>query len=93
MRWCHSCRQYNQGWPVRCRYCSAGLDGRLCPRNHVNPADRRLGFCGECGQPLDQVWGAGFSVRPYLVSFGILLLAILGAGTMLVIGDLVERLR
>ena len=69
MRWCHHCRKYNSDWPLRCRYCGAGLEGRLCPRNHVNPPDFRLAFCGDCGQPLQRTWGAGFSVRPYLVAF------------------------
>jgi hypothetical protein len=77
MRWCHHCRHYNQGWPSRCRYCRSGLDGRLCPRNHVNPADRHLGFCGECGEPLERVWGAGFSFRPYAVSAAVLLATVL----------------
>jgi hypothetical protein len=68
MRWCHHCRHFNTGWPARCRYCSAGLDGRLCTRNHVNPLDWSLTFCGDCGAPLQRVSGAGFSARPYLVA-------------------------
>ncbi len=68
MRWCKNCSKVNSGWPVRCRYCAVGLDGRLCPRNHVNPVDPVLSFCGECGQPLERKWGAGFSFMPYLVA-------------------------
>jgi hypothetical protein len=68
MRWCHHCRHFNTGWPMRCRYCAAGLDGRLCTRNHVNPLDWRLTFCGDCGAPLQRVSGAGFSARPYGVA-------------------------
>jgi hypothetical protein len=71
MRWCHHCRHYNSGWPPRCRYCAAGLAGRLCTRNHVNPLDWRLTFCGECGAPLTRISGAGISIRPYLVAGGI----------------------
>ena len=63
MRLCHSCRNWNSDWPTRCRHCGVGLDGRLCPRNHVNPVDSLLSFCGECGQPLERtgkiVQGAG----------------------------------
>src|SRR5437867_7894986 len=53
---------------MRCRYCAAGLAGRLCTRNHVNPLDWRLTFCGDCGAPLQRISGAGFSVRPYLIA-------------------------
>src|SRR5437867_4241145 len=56
---------------MRCRYCAAGLAGRLCTRNHVNPLDWRLTFCGDCGAPLQRVSGAGFSSRPYLVAGGL----------------------
>lgn len=68
MRLCHHCRRYNAGWPLRCRYCGAGLEGRLCPRNHVNPADPKIAFCGECGQPLERTWGAGSSLKVYLLA-------------------------
>jgi hypothetical protein len=68
MRWCKNCGKVNSGWPARCRYCSVGLDGRLCTRGHVNPTDLRLSFCGECGQPLDRKSGAGFSSAPYLLA-------------------------
>jgi hypothetical protein len=75
MRWCKNCGKVNSGWPVRCRYCSVGLDGRLCARNHVNPVDPSLAFCGECGGPLDRKHGAGFSVQPYLTALSVLLAA------------------
>jgi hypothetical protein len=59
----------------RCRYCRAGLAGRLCPRGHVNPVDTGLSFCGECGQPLERVTGAGSSpIFPVLVLIGTLTL-------------------
>ena len=77
MRFCHNCRQWNNEWPTRCRHCGVGLDGRLCPRHHVNPVDPRLSFCGECGQPLERKWGAGFSFVPYVVALSIFI------GTML----------
>ncbi len=77
MRLCHSCRSWNSDWPTRCRHCGVGLDGRLCPRNHVNPVDARLSFCGECGQPLERKWGAGFTFVPYVLAFSIFI------GTML----------
>lgn len=74
MRLCHLCRKWNSGWPLRCRICGAGLEGRLCPRNHVNPTDRSLAFCGDCGQPLERNCGTGISFTPYLLAFAILLL-------------------
>ena len=74
MRFCHHCRNWNSGWPLRCRRCSAGLEGRLCPRNHINPMDSRLAFCGECGQVLERNSGAGSQVRSYLLAFAILML-------------------
>jgi hypothetical protein len=73
VRWCHHCRSFNSGWPVRCRHCAAGLAGRLCPRNHINPTDPHLAFCGDCGQPLSQVFGGRFSMRPYAVAAGVAL--------------------
>lgn len=72
MRFCHHCRKYNHGRPLRCRFCGVGLEGRLCPRNHVNPADPSIAFCGDCGQPLERTWGAGRSTKLYL--FAILIL-------------------
>jgi hypothetical protein len=72
MRWCKNCGKVSSGWPARCRYCSVGLDGRLCPRGHVNPTDPRISFCGECGQPLERKCGAGFSSTPYLLALGVL---------------------
>jgi hypothetical protein len=86
MRWCHHCRHYNSGWPPRCRYCAAGLAGRLCTRNHVNPLDWRLTFCGECGAPLTRISGAGLSVRPYVVAGGIWLAAWALVGLLVLIG-------
>jgi len=76
VRWCGNCRRFNTGWPVRCRYCAAGLAGRLCPRSHINPVDPGLSFCGECGQPLSQAFGGAFSMRPYVISAGIFLVCI-----------------
>lgn len=75
MRLCHNCHKYNVGWPLRCRHCGAGLEGRLCPRNHVNPAGPRIAFCGECGQPLERAWGAGSSVKVYFLATLILVVA------------------
>jgi hypothetical protein len=72
MRWCKNCGKVNGGWPARCRYCSVGLDGRLCTRGHVNPTDARLSFCGDCGQPLERKSGAGFSAAPYLLASAVL---------------------
>ena len=83
MHWCHQCRKYNSGWPLRCRYCGAGLAGRLCPRNHVNPPDARLAFCGDCGQPLQRTWGAGFSIRPYLLALFIVIATLVLSGLVL----------
>ena len=77
MRLCHNCRNWNSGWPIRCRSCGVGLEGRMCARHHVNPRDPRLSFCGECGQPLERKWGAGFSLVPYVLAFSIFV------GTML----------
>jgi hypothetical protein len=59
---------------MRCRYCRAGLAGRLCARGHVNPVDTGLSFCGECGQPLERVTGSGSSpFVPILVLIGALI--------------------
>jgi hypothetical protein len=77
MRYCRSCRKWNTDWPFRCRYCRAGLEGRLCPSGHVNPPDASLAFCGECGKPLEQKWGAGFSIKPYALGFGVAMLTLL----------------
>src|SRR5438128_4789993 len=77
MRYCRSCRKWNTDWPLRCRYCRAGLEGRLCPSGHVNPPDPSLAFCGECGKPLEQKWGAGFSLKPYILAFGVLMVTLL----------------
>lgn len=68
MRWCKNCGKVNSGWPTRCRYCSVGLDGRLCTRGHINPTDVHLSFCGDCGQPLERKSGAGFCAAPYLLA-------------------------
>ena len=87
MRWCSHCRNFNTGWPARCRYCAVGLDGRLCPRNHVNPTDSRLAFCGECGQPLERKSGAGFSPVPYAVSAGICLASFALAALLVVVSQ------
>jgi len=76
MRWCSHCRRYNTGWPMRCHYCSAGLAGRLCKRNHINPPDPHLAFCGECGEPLERSWGAASSLRVYGLAFLIVLLTV-----------------
>ena len=83
MTFCRNCRKFNVGEPMRCRYCRAGLTGRLCPRNHVNPVDAHVAFCGECGQPLERECGAGSSLARivgvtvgYLILF-IVLIAIL----------------
>src|SRR5438093_848804 len=72
---------------MRCRYCAAGLAGRLCTRNHVNPLDWRLTFCGDCGAPLTRISGAGFSMRPYLVAGGIWLATWIVIGLLVMLGD------
>src|SRR5437588_5728987 len=77
MRYCCNCRKWNTDWPLRCRYCSAGLEGRLCPSGHVNPPDARLAFCGECGKPLERKWGAGFSFKPYLLGGAVMVITLL----------------
>lgn len=76
MKLCRNCRKFNAGEPTRCRYCRAGLVGRVCPRNHVNPIDRQLAFCGECGQPLERECGAGLAV-PRIVPIGLRALFVL----------------
>lgn len=77
MTFCRNCRKFNVGEPVRCRYCRAGLAGRLCPRNHVNPVDGHVAFCGECGQPLERECGAGsFHLRVVGVTVGLIILFI-----------------
>ncbi len=86
MRWCHHCHHFNTAWPARCHYCGAGLAGRLCTRNHVNPLDWRLTFCGDCGAPLQRISGAGFSILPYLVAGAIWLATWLVIGVLLVLG-------
>ena len=73
MHYCLNCRKWNTDWPQRCRYCGAGLEGRLCPSGHINPPDRSIAFCGDCGKPLESKWGAGFSFKPYLLGVGILM--------------------
>jgi hypothetical protein len=75
MRWCSHCRRYNSGWPTRCRYCAAGLAGRLCERGHINPSDPRLAFCGECGQPLERTWGTEANHRLYALATLVILAA------------------
>lgn len=82
MRWCRHCRHFNLGEPLRCRYCRVGLIGRLCPRNHLNPADPDLAFCGDCGQPLEEQSGAGRAwptwrtIRAAVVALGVLAAAV-----------------
>ena len=76
MDYCRNCRKWNTGEPLRCRFCSAGLQGRLCPSGHVNPPDRHLAFCGDCGKPLEEKWGAGFSFKPYLLGLGVLMITL-----------------
>lgn len=88
MRWCGHCGKVNNGWPGRCRYCAAGLDGRLCPRGHVNPIGTGLAFCGECGQPLERKCGAGFSAKPYLLAA-----SIFGCSVLLSLGMLIFAAR
>lgn len=73
MRWCSNCRSFNAGWPFRCHYCGAGLEGRLCRSGHVNQSDASLVFCGECGKLLEKTWGAGFSPVPYLLGITVML--------------------
>ena len=81
MRLCRHCHKFNAGEPLRCRYCRAGLLGRLCPRNHVNPVDAHVSFCGDCGQPLERATGAGSPVLPMVgvVIGSILISAIIAA--------------
>jgi len=76
MRWCSNCHNFNAGWPFRCFYCGAGLDGRLCPSGHVNPPDANLNFCGTCGRQLEPKWGSGGSPIPYALGFSVMLLTI-----------------
>ena len=82
MRYCRNCRKWNAGWPFRCRYCAAGLEGRLCPSGHVNPPDSTLVFCGECGKPLEKKWGAGFSIKPYLLASGVVMVTLILAAAV-----------
>jgi hypothetical protein len=77
VRWCKNCGKVNSDWPTRCRWCGVGLAGRLCLRGHANPTDPRLSFCGECGQPLEQKSGAGFSVTQYLIASLVFVITIL----------------
>jgi hypothetical protein len=86
VRWCHHCRHFNTGWPNRCRYCSAGLDGRLCARGHVNPLDWQLTYCGDCSAPLQRISGAGFSARPYLIAIAIALVTLVVVSLLLQFG-------
>jgi len=87
MRLCHNCHKWNTDWPLRCRYCAAGLDGRLCPRNHVNPTDRQVAFCGECGGALERRSGAGFSLGPYLIALRVGLATVLFSGLALLLSQ------
>ena len=64
---------FNAGWPFRCHYCGAGLEGRLCRSGHVNQSDASLVFCGECGKLLEKTWGAGFSPVPYPLGITVML--------------------
>ncbi len=84
MRFCTHCRRFNGGTPTRCRYCGVGLAGRLCPRNHVNPPDGKLVFCGECGEPLERTWGASS------VAWSRLLRAVLVLGAVCLVGAIVS---
>lgn len=86
MHYCRNCRKWNHGWPLRCRYCCAGLEGRLCPSGHVNPPDRSLAFCGDCGKPLE-ARGGGFSFKPYLLASGIAMLTLLLAALVIEISQ------
>src|SRR5579864_3367905 len=85
MRWCGNCRRLNSGWPTRCRYCAIGF-GRLCPRNHVNPSDAQLAFCGECGEPLERQWSSRRSLIPYAVALAVFGLAILVSAAIVRLG-------
>jgi hypothetical protein len=86
MRYCRNCRMWNRDWPLRCRYCAASLEGRLCRRNHINPASRDLVFCGECGEPLSKKYGGGFSVRPYLVATAVVSVTVAAVSLLLLSG-------
>jgi len=48
MKYCPTCKQWNIGKPMRCRYCGRTWDVRICSAGHINPADTN--FCGECGR-------------------------------------------
>src|SRR5689334_13893383 len=74
MRWCANCRKFNSGKPLRCGFCGQSLSGRLCERNHINPADPKLAFCGDCGKPLEKPTAShGFPIpaRPALIVAGV----------------------
>src|SRR2546428_12591671 len=83
MRWCRHCGKANGGWPLRCRMCGVGLAGRLCPRNHVNPADYRLAYCGECGEALEPDSGTGLTWLTYVIALGLLGVGCVGAFLLL----------
>ncbi len=80
MRYCGHCCHWNIGWPIRCRFCARGLEGRLCARHHPNPRDPRLVFCGECGELLEPTAHAKFRLLPCLVA------GLLGLGTIAIAG-------
>jgi hypothetical protein len=83
MRWCRYCGKVNGGWPLRCRFCGIGLAGRLCPRNHISPADCRLTYCGECGGPLEPKSGSGLTWLTSVVAIGLVSLGLGGAFLLL----------
>ena len=88
MRYCRNCHNWNIGEPRRCRFCGSGLEGRLCPSGHVNPPSRSLGFCGECGKPLERTWGAGFSIKPYLLAGGVIMATVILSAAVVTIGQI-----
>ncbi len=87
MRWCSNCRMFNVGAPQRCRYCSAGLEGRLCPSGHVNPPDKNLVYCGDCGKPLEPQWGSGGSWRVSILGVMVMALALIVATAVADLGS------
>jgi hypothetical protein len=82
VRWCSNCRMFNVGAPQRCRYCSAGLEGRLCPAGHVNPPDKGLVHCGQCGRMLEARWGSSGSWRVWLVGVVVMILTLIVAAVV-----------
>jgi hypothetical protein len=92
MRWCTGCKKFNSGKPLRCGYCGASLSGRLCERNHINPSDPKLAFCGDCGKPLEKSGGTGgSSMISSLMGQPKLLLIALAVGAVVGLWWLVSR--